>query len=308
MSRFTPRNDAASSFLPEDYLRRKSEVRSIIFSFVLFSIVTVGLIAAFFVKIREVGAVREKQNEIVKAYLVEQTKIEELKELEKQQAEMMHKAEITTALIEKVPRSVLMAELINRMPKELTLTELNLKSRRLDAKPSKLDTKFSPNARPKSIAGGSKSTASSKKTSSKSSKTSRSSKSKAETPPPEAPKPMPPKYEFRIEIMGLAGADQEIADYHTALKQCPFLENVELVYTGDVKLDDQLLRKFRIESGIRSTVDARSIEPLQVPRLPARPGLEHNVDTSGLFEGADAANLDPTIPNNDYFTSAEEKE
>ena len=37
--------------------------------------------------------------------------------------------------------------------------------------------------------------------------------------------------------------------------------------TGDVVIDDVGLRKFKIEAVIRSSADAREIEPLHVPRL-----------------------------------------
>ncbi|HPO91877.1 MAG TPA: hypothetical protein PL072_00275 [Phycisphaerales bacterium] len=294
MTRFMSRSDPNASFLPEDYLRRKSELRAIVVSFILFCIVILGIVGAFFVTNRQATVVKARNEALSREYAVESAKIDELKKLEAQKQEMMEKAEITTALIEKAPRSILLAELINRMPKELTLSELNLRSRRLDAKPSKLDK--GPGS-PGAAAGAGKAPP---KTRSLASNKSPKNAPKEE---PKPPKPMPPRYDFRLEIMGLAATDQEIADYHTALKQCPLLENVELVYSGDVKLDDLMMRKFRIEAGIRSDVDARNIEPLHVPRLPPRPSL---AKLPGELEvGGDADNLDPTIPNSPVFTNAE---
>lgn len=296
MNRFMPRTDPNSSFLPEDYLRRKSEFRAIVLSFALFCVVVLGIVGAFFVTYRQRATVASRQEEINRAYAIENAKIEELKKLEAQKQEMIEKAEITTALIEKAPRSILLAELINRMPKELTLTELALKSKRLDAKPSKMDKLGSKPPAPKvrSLAGNKSG--------------SKGAKGGAAAPtPPAAPKPMPPRYDFRLEILGLAATDQEIADYHTALKQCPLLENVEIVFSGDVKIDDLNMRKFRIETGIRGTVDARNIEPLHVPRLPPRPSLA-NVTGSEALPGSDTENLDPTIPNSPVFTNADKKD
>ncbi|MFN7021343.1 MAG: hypothetical protein ACK4WH_08470, partial [Phycisphaerales bacterium] len=53
-----------SSFLPEDYLRRKSERRSIVISLSLFAIVVMGIVGAFFVTHRQWNTVRQRQQEI----------------------------------------------------------------------------------------------------------------------------------------------------------------------------------------------------------------------------------------------------
>ncbi len=292
MSRFMPKADPNASFLPEDYLRRKSELRSIVISFVLFCVVILGIVGAFFVTNRQATVVRARNEQLSRDYAIANAKIEELKKLEAQRQELVDKGTIITALIEKAPRSILLAELINRMPKELTLTELSLKSKRLDAKPSKLDKKGGP-AKPapkaRSLANKDKDAAAAK------------AAEAAKVPP----KPMPPQYEFRLEILGLAATDQEIADYHTALRQCPLIDSVELVFSGDVKLDDLQMRKFRIEASIRNTVDARNIEPLHVPRLPPKPGLAKLPEETEA--GADPSNLDPTVPVSPVFSNADQK-
>lgn len=285
MKGFNSRSDShGGSFLPEEYLHRKAELRSIVISFGLFCIVISGIVGAFFVTNREWAKVKSSQEEINREYAIETAKIEQLKELEKQKNEMIEKAEVTTALIEKVPRSIMLAELINRMPKELTLNSLELKSTRLDAKPVKIDRKASA-------------------TSGNRSRGSKSSKSKTAAKPaePEKPKVKPPSYEFKLEMVGLAATDDEIADYQTALKNCPLLANVELVYTTAVKVDDVQVRKFRIEAGVRTDIDARNIEPLQVPRLPPRPSLANGPQVTEINQDG---SQDPTVPNSPVFTDA----
>ncbi|MFQ5766249.1 MAG: hypothetical protein ACE5GT_15110, partial [Rhodospirillales bacterium] len=59
--------------------------------------------------------------------------IERLNELQEQKDQMLHKAELAAALVERVPRSILMAELINRMPPRLGLVEFELKSDKMKA-------------------------------------------------------------------------------------------------------------------------------------------------------------------------------
>src|SRR5690554_1039472 len=109
------------SFLPEDYVARKAETRASLISLALFGIVLGGVVAAFFVTNRQWLSVRREQELINTLYTQEARKIEQLKKLEAQKAEMLAKAEVTTALVEKVPRSVLLSELTTRMPESITL-------------------------------------------------------------------------------------------------------------------------------------------------------------------------------------------
>lgn len=234
-----------SSFLPEDYLRQKQERRGNFIALSLFCVVMFGVTAAFFVTNRQWSSVKARQRDINAEYALEAKKIEQLKALEAQKAEMLEKAEITAALLERVPRSILLAELINRMPEQLTLTDLSLKGTRVKDAPKVAAVEAKP--KPRSLAGsGSKGGGAEKK--------------------PDPVKPVPPKYEFALTIMGLAADDSFVADYHTSLKQCPLLGQVELVSSAEVVIDEVARRKFRIEATLRPNADARNIQPLKIPR------------------------------------------
>lgn len=289
MSLFSKRADSAigggSSFLPEDYLRRKTERRSILISLALFMIVTMGIVGAFFVTHRQWNTVKDRQREINAEYALETQKIEQLKKLEAQKAEMLEKAEVTTALIEKVPRSILLAEVINRMPKQLTLTDFALKSKRINDTPKPNNAA----SRPRSLAGP---------------QTQAAIKAKKDQEAAAKPKPVAPKYEFKVEIVGLSASDQDVADYVQSLVQCPLLQKVEMLYSGTQIVEEVEMRKFRIEAMIRTVADARQIEPLHVPRLPSIPGL------TGPSRPFDPDDLDPTKPRleRNSQTSATSKE
>lgn len=235
-----------SSFLPEDYLRQKQERRSNFIALSLFCVVMFGVTAAFFVTNRQWTSVKARQRDINSEYATEAKKIEQLKALEVQKAEMLEKAEITAALLERVPRSILLAELINRMPEQLTLTDLTLKGTRVKEAPRVAATDAKP--KPRSLAGSGKGT---------------KGKGAAKEEPA---KPVPPKYDFNITIVGLAADDGFVADYHSALKQCPLLDQVELVSSAEVIIDEIARRKFRFEAVLRPTADARNIQPLKIPR------------------------------------------
>lgn len=249
---------SAPSFLPEDYLQKKQERRSIVIALLLFLVVGFSMVAAFFVTYRQWSGVKQAQEEVNRDYAEQTKKIEQLKVLEAQRDELKEKAEITTALIERVPRSILMAELINRMPKQLTLTEATVKSKRVAAAPTP-----APGAKAGTLSGG---------------VGDRASKAPAPAKPGQAPaskpKPSPPRFDFTIELTGLSATDEDIADYIQALVQCPLLEKVEMIGTEDTTVEEVAMRKFRVEAKIRPTADARTIEPLHVPRMNPRPGGE----------------------------------
>src|SRR6202008_3614087 len=94
-------------------------------------VVAFGIVGAFFVTYHRWMKVKDDQEVVNRAFATEAKKIEQLKVLEAQREELKEKADVTLALVEKVPRSILMAELINRMPEQMTLTELALKSKRI---------------------------------------------------------------------------------------------------------------------------------------------------------------------------------
>ncbi len=249
-----------TSFLPADYLQRKTETRANIVCLVLFGVVLFGVVGAFLVTHRAWNSVRDQQRGINAEYTEQTRKIEMLKQLESQQATMLDKAEVAATLNERVPRSILLAEIVNRMPERLTLNEVQLVSKRMvEAAP----VKGAP--QPNSIAG----------------------KAAAKPPVPPASltkkpggvgggkdaaadaaaRPKPAKMEYTITLTGFAASDEMVADYQRELKECALLDRVDLISSVASVVESVSLRKFRIEAMIRAEADARKIEPLRAPRL-----------------------------------------
>jgi Tfp pilus assembly protein PilN len=265
-----PAASGGGSFLPEDYLQRKAERRGLFISMFLFVVVALGVVGAFFVTHRRWNDIKATQVAINAEYAAEAKKIDDLKALEKQKADVIEKAEITSAIKEKVPRSILLAELINRMPEQLTLSDMQIKGKRTvqqtaAPKPAQSNLSNRGQTAPAQAAKG--------------------------TPPP-PPRPVVPKFEFAISMTGLAVADEDIADYVTALNQCPLLGKVDMVSTTEVTIDDVQLRKFNIEAVIKQSADARAIKPLQVPRLASK--------TPGGVNKKERDPMDPTVPRDDF--------
>lgn len=245
---------AGGSFLPEDYLQKKAEKRQLIIGLGLFLVVAFAMVGAFFVTYRKWATVMSMQAEVNREWIEQEKKIEQLKVLEAQRDELKAKAETTTALLERVQRSTLLAEMINRMPDQLTLTDLQLKSRRMVVAVKAAPT-TSGLAGPQTAASvGARATTPAALT--------------TDTP---KPKPPPAQFEFSLEVAGLASSDEEVADYVASLVQCPLLDRVEMISAGETTVQDVAMRKFKIEARIRSAADTRTIEALHVPRLSGRP-------------------------------------
>ena len=264
-----------SSFLPEDYLKKKAERRTNVLAIVLFVVVTFGVVGAFFVTNRQWHDVRQYQKSVNVRFARAAEDIERLKELEEQGDQLQEKAELTMVLIEKVPRTRLLAELINRMPKNMKLMELQIESERLD-KP--LRAKRARRAPANDTA---------------SSLTKRQRRGKGAEKADEPPPVMAPRYDTSITILGVGPKNTEVARYLSSLQQCDLLTNVELVSTEQTTINDRDLVKYRIEADLRSGVDARSVEPLKAKRkedpfrlasdAPAKT-TESNVNDGDLWE------------------------
>lgn len=260
---------STGSFLPEDYVVRKAENRANLLSLALFGVVMGGVVAAFFVTNRQWLNVRAEQRMINTLYTQEAQKIEQLKRLEEQKAEMLAKAEVTTALIEKVPRSVLLAELITRMPEAITLLELELVSKKIaeppPAKQAGTPGKGAPKV--KNLSGGA----------AKGGKAGEQAK-------PEPPKA--PKLSYTLKLVGVAKENNDIADYLAVLKSCTLLEHVELKYIKETSIDKLDMRKFEIECALRPDADARGIEPVEKLRnATVSPGAAQGQGTKVTADG-----------------------
>jgi len=233
-NRFSRNDDFGSSFLPEDYVAAKGETKANLLAVMLFSVVMFGVVSAFLFTNRRWESVKTERQRIVILYEQESQKIEQLKQLEHQRTQMLQKAAITTALIENVPRSVLLGDIVMRSPDDITLMEIELKSKRIIVKapiPA----------------------ASNKKTRSLRAK---SGQTKTQTPT----QPAAPKFEYRLSIIGVSQNNTQVADYLANLQDSELLDEVELEYITSTVESDVKLRKFKIVCRLRPDADARDLQ------------------------------------------------
>jgi len=246
-----PKRDA--SFLPEDYLARKHELRTNTLSLALFVVVSLGVLGAFFWTNQRWNDVKRYQRLINVRYTQAAKDIEQVKVLEAQKAELMAKAELTTALNERVARSVLQAELINRLPKRARILSVELKSTRLDKPIRKSKKKVAESKAAESLAKRSRKSASATK-----------AEVKEE---PEEPELKAPQFETKVIMIGVTPSHTEVAQYVSGLQQCSLLTDVELIFSETTTISDKEWNKFRVEAMISKEADTREIQPLQKPRM-----------------------------------------
>ncbi|MCE2966792.1 MAG: PilN domain-containing protein [Phycisphaerales bacterium] len=255
-----------SSFLPDDYLQRKSEMRAALLSLALFGVVLAGVTGAFFVTSRQWTSVSERQKQVSEEYQAEADKIELLAELEAQREELLERAEVAAMVLEKVPRSILLSEVINRLPDQVALTEVELKSKRI-----KEDVRRQAKAAPKSLSAKTTTARPGSKTTAKAgAKGAAAGKGGKNNEPERLELPRPQRIEFSLIIEGVSTSDTSIADFQTALREVPLLASVEVMSSTEQMFMETPIRKFRIDATLRQDADVRSIEPLRVARSSGR--------------------------------------
>lgn len=266
-----------SSFLPEDYLAQRAERRTSILSLTLFIVVMTAVVGAFLVTNRQWSRVKVEQQEINIHYTEAAKRISELEELERQKQQLVERAEVAAALVERVPRSILLAELINRMPDAVSLQEFDLKSEK-----QKIRSVPVAATKVKSITSSSKSNAR------KPTKADEAEERKIEVP----------TYQVAIEMEGIAPSNQHVAEYLTNLGACSLLRDVELRFSKETKVEDTSVRVFRIRALIDPRADAKQFEPLKLRRTMRDP-----MDNTLEFEQFDRSLIEVDLGEDETGTN-----
>jgi alkylation response protein AidB-like acyl-CoA dehydrogenase len=121
------------SFLPDDYLERKAQRRTNAICATLFLIVMTAIGSAFTYTEKAMRLAEQQHDAIEKNYTNAAKRIEQFQQLQEKQRTMAMQAELTSSLLEKVPRSFLLAEITNAMPRGVSLLDLNLESKKRSA-------------------------------------------------------------------------------------------------------------------------------------------------------------------------------
>ncbi len=230
-----------ASFLPEDYLAQKAERRTNLICLTLFVVVMVAVFGAFLVTNRQWTHVKRSQEAVNGRYREAAQQIQGLTKLESQREQMLEKAQLAAALVERVPRSILLAGLINRMPDRMTLTNFELQS-------TQIRTARATGSKRKGARRGSVRRARTRQ------------QVKAE-----APKAKPPRYQVKLTMMGTAPTDLEVSRFMSELNGYALLTSVNLEYSEEKEIDGRVMRRFKIHMELDPNGDVRAVDGLARP-------------------------------------------
>jgi hypothetical protein len=236
------------NLLPEDYIKRRSQHRANKLCLILFAAVMTGVGGAAAVSERSTRHTLAVAKRMDAAYADSAKMIEQLRELETRKQAMLHKAELTASLLERVPRSTLLAIVGCALPRGASLTRFNLS-------PQNVVTRAEP-ARKEGQAADSK-----------------FAKMQQQRAATESVTIM------IIEANGLAGTDVEVARFIANLARCPLMRSVDLVYSQEKLVRNIPVREFQVKMELRPNVDvidvlrsAQGKEPLELPARTDRQG------------------------------------
>ena len=260
-----------TSFLPEDYLDRKAERRTNMISLTLFGIVMVSVFAVFLVTNRQWSQVKSARGSINSQYEDAATQIERLNELEQQKEQMLNKARLAAALVERVPRSILLAELTSRMPPRMMLLSFEMVSETI--KQAKVNV-------PKGATGrlGAPARAPTREEAARQQKEDEKDK-KTEVP----------AYMVSLTLIGMAATDLEVSGYIAELNAYPLLQGVTLDYSEERKIDGANMRQFGIKAQLNGKLDVRGVAPQTTRKQGANPEAAGPADAPGAARETAAA-------------------
>lgn len=252
------------SFLPEDYLEKRAQTRTTVFCVSLFLIVLAGVSAAWVVSLQQYNDVVRHQKQVRAQFEEAAKRLEQFEKLQAQREQMIHKAQVTASLIERVPRSVLLAELINSMPGNLTLLELKVDTKTVNRTPA-----------PSTAMERAKVT------------------SKSKTAKAAPPKPQAPETEVQITMTGVAPTDVQVAQFMSALGSNTMFANQHLGFSEETKLKSMSMRKFRVDIQLAPDADAQQHEPRFVKResIPNPMSDKMKISPDQVFTNHDASQL-----------------
>jgi Tfp pilus assembly protein PilN len=223
------------SFLPDDYLERKARRRTNTICAILFCVVIGAIASAFWVTEKGMREIEGQANSVNQQYTEAARKIEQFQQLQEKQRTMAHQAELTSSLLEKVPRSFILAEITNGMPEGVSLLDLMMESRVITNVAAAPKTAFE--IRKAEIGGAGA-----------------------------APTVQARVYEVTLKATGVAENDVQVSQFIRKLNKSTLLKDVNLLFTDEFapgQKDGPRLRKFQLELKLNpdAKVDPNTVQP-----------------------------------------------
>jgi Tfp pilus assembly protein PilN len=217
------------NFLPEDYQERRGRRRANIVCLIMagVSVVVLGLVVGLlFLSAIGMSAMRALVDQ---QYRQASLQIEQFKQLEERKADLIRKVELSTDLLERVPRSQLLARLTNCLPPKAGLMGLVMKVEYVEV----------PVGSAAAVAAGAKAPAAGDAQDASKAGAKRSGKKgKADTVKVK-------QWVFHVD--GVAPTDMEVAEYIARLGADPLFRDVDLQFSEEFPYKEGVqMRKFQL--------------------------------------------------------------
>jgi Tfp pilus assembly protein PilN len=204
------------SFLPDDYMEKKLRRRTNAILGTLFFVVVCAIGGTLFWK-EQTTRHLERQKAELDGQLTEAARpIEQFKQMQEKQQTLAKQAEITSSLLERVPRTYLLAEITNGIPGGVSLLDFNLDSK-LRTAPASSAPKTAFDAKRAEAEAGNNSVSQAR------------------------------LYTVTMRITGMATTDVQVAQFISKLNHSTLFRDVNLVVSEEFKQNSETLRKFSVE-------------------------------------------------------------
>lgn len=215
--------NSSMNFLPEDYVEKRQAARAAVVFIGLLLIVVGGIVGAYLYSGWGNRDVFNEGDRTDAAYEDASKQIAKAQELEAQKEKMIQKAEITSTLMERIRRSVLLSELTRLKPKGMNFVDIELKSKDLTGPAPARQSDLRRQA--DSIANAVK----------------------------------PPPVDVTLQLIGTTPTDADVSAYMGALKKSDLLKDVTLQFSEAYQKnkEDVPLRKFSLEMHLNPDADMR---------------------------------------------------
>jgi hypothetical protein len=237
------------SFLPEDYLEKKRQQRTNVICAALFVIIMTGVGGAFVVTERSLRAVERDHQQTASKHAEAASLIEQEHQLREKQLKMNNQANLTAALLEKVPRSVLLAELTNAKPAGVSFLDLTLDSKVQAHSANAPKSQFEIKKAAMEAANG-------------------TAKHAADVPQAKV-------YDVTIKVTGVADNDSQVAQFMANLNKSRLIRDVNLVISDEYVVNEEKMRKFQVEMTLDPTAE---VQPGALPSKTAATTLDSAVN------------------------------
>ncbi|QDU33975.1 Fimbrial assembly protein (PilN) [Poriferisphaera corsica] len=201
----------STNLMPDEYKDYQATKKASTVFVAAFSIIFLGIVAVYLVTNSKINDLRAKQSNMFEQYTGAASDIDQLNKLKEKKKQIVGVAKIAGELIEVVPRSRIIAEIVNCMPDKMTLSGMEIKTKKVTV------------ARLSNV----------------SSIKQQKNKKKAMAPRKQE--------QQSVIIEGYASNDLEIAEIVTKLKNNMIFTSTEIKYIEDSIIDNAKYRKFNLE-------------------------------------------------------------